>query len=375
VKTVAVFSLEPWDGVWRRNQHLIDRMLASDPDLQVVFVEPALDPLHDVRSGRHPRRGRGARTVEGYDGRLVTLEPTKWLPRAVPGGARALERAVARALRSMERPPDLVWVNDPQWGSFALGTGLPVLYDITDDWVKADRGSRQTATTAQADAALLAGSDIVVVCSPELERVKGKDRPVTLIPNAVDARAYEQDHRRPADLPQGRVAVYAGTLHEDRLDVDLAVDTARRLHEHGATLVFVGPDSLSSHNRQRLGAAPGLLLLGPRDHQAIPAYLTHADVLVVPHVVTPFTDSLDPIKLYEYLAARRPVVSTAVAGFRDRDGIAIRAGDDFVDAVCDLAVARRDRLEPAEVAGWPERAESFRALIDGLLSPSSETRG
>ena len=48
-------------------------------------------------------------------------------------------------------------------------------------------------------------------------------------------------------------------------------------------------------------------------------YLQHADVLVVPHVVTSFTDSLDPIKLYEYQAVGRPVVSTPVAGFRDAD--------------------------------------------------------
>ena len=59
------------------------------------------------------------------------------------------------------------------------------------------------------------------------------------------------------------------------------------------------------------------MLLGPREHTAVPAYLTNADVLVVPHVVTPFTDSLDPIKVYEYLAAARPVVSTPVAGFRE----------------------------------------------------------
>ena len=36
--------------------------------------------------------------------------------------------------------------------------------------------------------------------------------------------------------------------------------------------------------------------------------------------MTPFTDSLDPIKLYEYQAVGRPVVSTPVAGFREVAG-------------------------------------------------------
>ncbi len=46
------------------------------------------------------------------------------------------------------------------------------------------------------------------------------------------------------------------------------------------------------------------MLLGARPSADVPAYLQHADVLVVPHIVTPFTDSLDPIKLYEYAGCR-----------------------------------------------------------------------
>ena len=76
--------------------------------------------------------------------------------------------------------------------------------------------------------------------------------------------------------------------------------------------------ALGADDQARLTDA-GALLLGAREHTAVPAYLKNADVLVVPHVVTEFTDSLDPIKVYEYLAAGRPVVSTPVAGFRELD--------------------------------------------------------
>ncbi len=60
------------------------------------------------------------------------------------------------------------------------------------------------------------------------------------------------------------------------------------------------------------------MLVGAVHRDLVPGYLQHADVLVVPHLVTPFTDSLDPIKLYEYRAVGRPVVATPVAGVRDR---------------------------------------------------------
>ncbi len=41
------------------------------------------------------------------------------------------------------------------------------------------------------------------------------------------------------------------------------------------------------------------------------------DVCLTPHLVTPFTESLNPIKLWEYLAAGKPIVATPVAGFRE----------------------------------------------------------
>jgi len=101
------------------------------------------------------------------------------------------------------------------------------------------------------------------------------------------------------------------------MDVGLWADLARRITQEGAgALVVVGPVLLDAPDVARLEEA-GARLLGPRPSDQVPGYLQHADVLVVPHLVDGFTDSLDPLKLYEYLAVGRPVVSTPVAGFRD----------------------------------------------------------
>ena len=99
-------------------------------------------------------------------------------------------------------------------------------------------------------------------------------------------------------------------------------------------------------------------------------YLQHADVLVVPHVVTEFTDSLDPIKLYEYQAVGRPVVSTPVAGFRDADDprITIASGDAFAAAVA-AAVPAASRFPDgadAAVADWSDRVSAMAAVLRRL---------
>ena len=56
---LVVCSLEAWDDVWRRNQFFVRELLAADPDLRVLFVEPAFDVVHEQRrrSGRRHRVG------------------------------------------------------------------------------------------------------------------------------------------------------------------------------------------------------------------------------------------------------------------------------------------------------------------------------
>jgi glycosyltransferase involved in cell wall biosynthesis len=369
---LVVMSLEAWDDVWRRNQHLVAGLLQTDASLRVLFVEPPADPTHDLRSGRRPSFARGVHEVSDVaPGRLFTVRPVKWLPRRFdPRADERLARAVIRAADSLGLRHPLLWINDPGAVALAERSGWPMLYDITDDWLSADRSPAERQRAAVNETRLLELAREVVVCSPELMRRKRAIRPVELIPNAVDVEAYRRPAPRPADLPDGPVALYLGTVHPDRIDVDLCEATARVLGSTG-TLVLVGPNLLAPDQAARLQAA-GALLLGPRPRHAVIGYLQHADVLVVPHVVTEFTDSLDPIKLYEYQAVGRPVVSTPVAGFREADDarITIAAGDAFAAAVA-AAVPARSRF-PASADGtvtdWSDRVAAMAGVVKRLES-------
>jgi len=343
---LVVASLEEWDEVWRRNQYLVAGLLRARPAMRVLFVEPPSDPLHAARSGRRPRRGRGLRrgpALDGVDGeRLWLLEPTKLLPRRVHRGADArLARAVVRAAAHLGMDPTL-WVNDPSAAALLDLVDWPALYDVTDDWTAARRGEAEGSRLVDNERRLLDGCAEVVVCSPALaERKRGNAR-LTLVTNGVDLTRYRTPALRPADLPAGRVALYVGTVHRDRFDVAACVRTALRLAETGsgagsATVVLVGPMLLGDADRGALRSA-GVLLLGSRPYETVPAYLQHADVLLVPHIVDAFTDSLDPIKAYEYRAVGRPIVATPVAGFREggSSAVVVSPAEDFASAVAEV---------------------------------------
>lgn len=370
---LVVISLEAWDQVWRRNQWLISGLIGLDPTLRVLFVEPPADPINDMRNARPPSFARHARVhPEDGDGRLFTFRPVKWLPRRWDADADArLARAVARAAQRLGMRHPLLWINDPRAAVLSTTTGWPTLYDITDDWVVADRPADERERLAAGEQTLLRTAAEVVACSPELIRRKGPSRqgaPIRLVRNAVDVAAYRVPTARPADLPAGRTAVYVGTIHPDRFDVQVCIDTATALHG-AAVVVLVGPLLLDRDSVADLRAA-GVIALGPRARGEVIGYLQHTDVLLVPHLVDAFTDSLDPIKLYEYRAVGRPVVSTPVAGFRESDDprvtIAERGGFAHTTrAVIDGATAPPERpIGPAD--DWADRVDAFDAILSRL---------
>src|SRR5438876_682631 len=53
---------------------------------------------------------------------------------------------------------------------------------------------------------------------------------------------------------------------------------------------------------------PNLLLAGQQPYESMPQYLYHFDVCIIPFKVNHTTHATDPVKMYEYLSAGKPVV-------------------------------------------------------------------
>ena len=362
---VVCCSLEPWDEVWRRNQFFAAHILEVRRDVRVLFVEPPVDLAWSVLRGRRIPP-TGLRPVGGT-GRLWAFRPRKLVPRRLSRHVdRRLCRGVQRMVRRLELRNPVLWINDTSYAELPAVTGFPSVYDITDDWKAAGRGGREHRRQVTHDFLLLQAADEVVVCSPDLARSRSEERTVHLITNAVDPGHFRSPRQRPADLPPGPVVLYSGTLSEDRLDIELAVELAVALSGRAA-VVFVGPDACTAESTARLHQS-GSLLLGARPYREMPAYLQHADVLIVPHVVNPFTESLDPIKAREFLAVGRPVVSTPVAGFRDlTHPVEIAERHDFVVAVMDaLTRPVPEGLGPldTDLPTWTERGDQFIEVLE-----------
>ncbi len=343
---VVLISLEPWDDVWRRNQHLASRLPVLGLADHVTFVNPA--------------GGNGAAEYSPAPG-VSVISPRRRVPKRLGG-----LRVVANSLRwKVTRRCDTLWINDPTTGVWLLRDGR-VVYDVTDDWRSARLTPREQHRLIKAED-LLAVRARTVVCSDELWRRwnqrYGLD--AVVVKNAVDVASIRR--ARPLNLGgNGPHVGYVGTLHDERLDVAQVLKTAEALPIGRVHLV--GPDRLSAASRDRLLSNPNITLHGSVPAREVPSWLTAFDVLISPHVVSQFTLSLDAIKAYEYLATVRPVVATPTSGFQNlvAPGLFVKTGD-FANAVR-LAVERRERFE-REVPDWNDRAVQFAA---GLTRPNAD---
>lgn len=145
--------------------------------------------------------------------------------------------------------------------------------------------------------------------------------------------------RELAGLPRPIIG-YSGGLHR-HVDFGLVGNVARAFPE--ASVVLVGP---LQTDPGELRAEPNVHLLGPRPQRDLAAFVAAFDVGLVPYVRTAYTDSVYPMKLFEYLAMGRPVVATDLPELRTL-GLPVTAlriahdGDEFVREVR-AAISHRD---------------------------------
>jgi glycosyltransferase involved in cell wall biosynthesis len=237
---------------------------------------------------------------------------------AVPAGRALIEAVAAQHLRRMLRrlgvEPEPVVIASNVYCAGALSR-LPrklLFYDFNDSpfqfaaapgWA----GGYWRRTLAQVDA-------IFVVSEYYRRELSAQtDRPLILLGNGVEHARFAAPRAVPpelAALPRPRIG-YLGLLSHF-LDFELleALRRARR----GGTLVLLGPGDPATEGAVRaLAAREGVAVPGPRPYEEVPAWLQGLDVGVIPfRAGVPHVQGINPNKVYQYLAAGLPVVTTPV---------------------------------------------------------------
>lgn len=373
---IIFVSLENWDEVWRRNQFLCAALSRRFQSSKILFVAPPRDISNSLRHGRFAELSASATCSVPEHPNIVVTRPIKWMPNSLAPCRHFNEAMAVRHLREvaanlgMTHP--LLWLN-PHFGISMVGklNECAVIYDITDDWTELDQGRREVKLITEQDAALCLRADAVIVCSERLrEKKRALAKRLHLIPNGVHAAHYQHVLNRamglPAEAAQWKRPIlgYTGTVHSSRVDVALIAAIAKR-YPNGS-IVLIGPDFLSPSDAGCLDALGNVHRVPAVPYSQIPEFMRAFDVCIVPHRVTAFTESLNPIKLWEYLAAGKPIVSTSVPGFRDFPNL-VHLANDHESFVTKIEEALGERGEVAEARRTEARKHSWDRRVDEVV--------
>jgi glycosyltransferase involved in cell wall biosynthesis len=234
---------------------------------------------------------------------------------------------------------------------------------------------------AQERALLAVADEVVASSAPTVRRLAEKSgRAVRLVANGVDFvsfdRARTQGVTPPATLagiPRPRIG-YVGSLHPV-VDFGLFAALARRRPDWH--IVLVGGQSPRQDERmardlEACRALPNVHFLGMQPLADMPAYMLDFDVNTICWHVGEGTwgDAAYPLKLQEYLAAGKPIVSSALETVRAFEAV-IRLADGLPawEAAIAEALAGRgpgtaqERVEIARRCSWDNRAAELLAIL------------
>ena len=212
------------------------------------------------------------------------------------------------------------------------------------------------AAAKAAQQRLLDRSHTVTVASSVLAEQITRDN--LLLPNGADVIELDQaDGSAWRSLGRGPTVGFVGAF-EYWIDFELVLALAKRLPRLTFLLIGGGRRWIQVRELVRRQALTNIHLTGPVAYHEAMNYVAGADVCLLPFTRDAVSDGSCPLKLFEYAALRRPIVST-----RTRE--VERIGKGWIAFADDVATAA-DAIESllADSSAKRHAVEAGRALVE-----------
>lgn len=356
-------------------------------DLQMMRELSAHVPVLYINSigMRVPRPGKGGmfakrvlRKLKSLKHGLTRVRDSFWVlsPVVAPAGmgAGANESALAwqvrRAARKAGITHPLVWVACPP-GQPVVNALDPVgvVYQRTDRFEEFKGVDPQRIS--RFDRLLKDRADVTLFCSSWLmDQEREQPREAAFVDHGVDYAPFEAagvGETEPPDDTYGLqrpVVGFIGGIDAHTFDPELFLEVAKAVPD--ATFMLVGGCSLPEDWCE----LPNVRLLGQRPYSEVPGYMAAANVLIMPWNRSEWIRACNPVKLKEYLAVGRPIVSTPFPELERYEGL-VRVGETAEQFAQHVREALAESFNP-NPGRDRVREQTWTAKVDAVLDALRE---
>ncbi len=158
---------------------------------------------------------------------------------------------------------------------------------------------------------LLPKVDLIIATSEKLSQTRqANGKKTLLLTHGVDLDHFSsihQAHSAPEVVSLSRPIVAYFGLIDERCDLSLIAYLAANMPK--VTFLLIGawrvdPSPISKFSN--------IHITGKVDYEELPSYLAKVSALILPYLVNELTESVNPLKLKEYLATSLPVIATSL---------------------------------------------------------------
>ena len=334
---IVVISTADWDHpLWTNKQHVSCSL--AEHGFHVLYVESlALRPLR----------------VSSKDFRRVVRRVLKWLspprkvthrisicsPLVIPNGQHGLPLIFNRLsirltisfsqfLLGFKEP--WLWTYNPLTARLIdLKRYKRVIYHAVD--AIHEQPDMPTSLIVAEERSLCSSSDYVFVTSPQLKKALSPySCNIRFDPNVADFFHFNRaltfgSQEVPSDLrliPEPRIG-YIGAISSYKLHIPLIASIAQSHPE--LSFVFIGPteEGEAKTDLASWRNIPNIYILGSRSYSELPRYCAGFACAWLPLRHNEYTNSMFPMKFFEYLASGLPVVATSIQSLQEFSSVAL----------------------------------------------------
>lgn len=399
IKRSIIIITNEWDKFRRRYRSMMSEMIKYKDIENILFIESPLTLFSFVRYVLNKMNDRDKERwqrifkkgiiykVEDIAGNIYVITPFIPFPFYSSKSVLKINNfflylfqkvTTSYLIKKLVIKDIIFWVCNPSYYVGLIVDKKNVnlfIYDLCDDYL--DKLNDKTTCNAKwlkgNDEYLTKRADIIFVSSEKLFQDRFPKNPnIFRIPNGVNLDLFRENYSiEPDDLkyiPRPRL-VYVGNI-SSAIDLEL-LQWINKSHPEWF-LVMIGP----VHGKMlenALKKISTISLLGVKSYEEAVMYTKLSDVSIIPYLKTPWALSIDSLKIYNFLASGKPVVSTEIGGsecFHD----VIFVGKDRNDFLQKIALAlnetkeesnrrREKQLELMAEHTWQKRAEKVYSLI------------
>lgn len=251
----------------------------------------------------------------------------------------------------------ILWVSWSKLHS-CLNNYLPdfIIYDYLDDFSEWKQYLKP----------MVDKSDFIITSSTRLMAQMEDDfpnKPSCLIPNGCDLNHFKPSDKTQVPLEfathEGPIIIYSGAWAR-WIDRELVNKIALTFDK--AMVAIIGPEFRTSVNRN----ISNLRYLGYKPYDELPNYLHYSTVCIIPFFLNQITIATNPIKMYEYLASGKPVISTDIPEARNIPSVHIGQNHRSFIKNIQLCLDKKIVFCEEEVFNWLE-SHTWEKRFDSIL--------